>query len=230
MPKRQPHSPESSLILTVGIDAEADRYFESLGAPARTVSEAIYDSEFARDNCRRYHPPGFGGTMSWGEATCRIAELLVPIGWVQVIEGGLIRLMNPAESDAINVQQGDEWTGLRSHSPHLRYPRDGHLAEVMEVGAQMPLPTMGHLVPPPRVRVPKGTRTWILLRFRADDSEVVRYELSLPRRIDDEGDVVTWGVRLLFPSMDLSSDPRPGAGDLPGPDADGAIDVLVARK
>jgi hypothetical protein len=30
--------------------------------------------------------------------------------------------------------------------------------------------------------------------------------------------------------MDLSSDPRPGAGDLPGPDADGAIDVLVARK
>lgn len=218
------------IVLTVGLDPEADRHLEVLGAQAQLISEAISDSEFARDNCRRFHPPGFPGTTAWAEATCRIAELLVPEGWEQVNEGGLILLMNPSQSDAINVQQGDEWTGFRVRSPRLRYPREGHLAEVMEVGAQMPLPMMAHLVTAPKVRVPEGVRVWILLRFRADDSDRVQYELSLPHEIDEAGDVDGWAIRLLFPDFDLANGPKPGAGSLPGPESDEAIDIPVARK
>lgn len=192
-----------------------------LGIDPDVVRRSVLVGEHARDTCSAHDPITLAGTMAYGRATREFRDGMIPLGWKMVREHNLELTVSPDHGTAVVISSGCNQTGNPRSTPSTRNPKGAMtLAVVRENVVQLSLFASGRDNP----AVLKSRRVvYVLLVYR--DTDHVRFELSLPARIDEDGRVVGWAERILFPPEAFGEpEALPVIDDLP------PIDVEVTRK
>jgi hypothetical protein len=174
----------------------------TLGLTPEIVRDAVMAGEVHRRRCTRNHPPSYGGYGAWAETVCRLGELLKPEKWTRRDPSNFSIVVNADETVALAVSTGDDRTG-REGDPHPRtkYVKGPTVIEAIDRNViQMELFDTGR-----RKKVAELPKlTWFLLMVRARGE--VRYEVSLPNAVDDEGFVVAWRERIILDPLMFDMD------------------------
>lgn len=207
-------------------DERASRLFE-LGLEERTIEEAVIRGLSERQTCTPFHPPSYPGTTQWAETHAAIRQLLTPAGWTPCDRRNYSRIISPNERIALTVATGDLHTAeIGLYEPATRYPKGPATRDAVEANQQL------SLLPEDRSEDPNAdgdtiaTQTWILLL--ATDERDLSYELSLPAEQDDDGRVVSWAERIIFPAIEIAEIPGRDQSD-EDDDDQGDIDVPIER-
>lgn len=190
---------------------------ERIGVTQQIPRSAVERGEIARRGCTELDPPTRAGYSAWAETTRAIREGLVGKGW-QAIQGGSCPTVSPDGKVAIIVQTGDEATGMQRGTPRSKNPK-GPAVELAVANNNQRL-LWGDVLTP---KDPPPVETWVLLVSR--DRDQVRFELSLPWRVDADGRIVDWKQRILFAPINT----EPTNEVVPVEDT-GEIEIDVRKK
>jgi hypothetical protein len=206
-------------------DDRSSRLFE-LGLEERTVEEAVLRGLSARRTCTPFHPPSFPGTTQWAETHAALRQLLAPAGWSPCDRRNYSRIISPNERIAITVATGDDHTGeIGLFEPATRYPKGPATRNAVDINLQLSLLPVEPIAEADAAEEVISAQTWILL-LATDDDELT-YELSLPAGQDEEGRVISWSERIIFPSIEIAQIPLLQEDD--EDDDPGDIDVPIER-
>jgi len=191
----------------------ADRLKE-LGLSEELLRQAATSGLVAWLNCSENHPPSFPGIVAWGEMVRSIREGLLPSGWLRVNDRNLPLTVNPDTRVALTASSGDDCTGIESKSPRTRNPKGSTTKELAESNAvQLGLfsdmgTTTGDGIFELKELIAEVKKwdTWLLLAYRDRIASVVRYELSRPVNIGDDGRVDGWHERIILGEIPFDSD------------------------
>jgi hypothetical protein len=175
-------------------EADPHARLAALGLTPEIVLEAITAGEMHRRRCTRNHPPSYAGYGAWAETVCRLGELLKPMKWVRRDPSNFSIVVNAEETVALAVATGDDRTG-RPGDPHPRtkYDKGPTVIEAIERNVfQMELFDTGRR----RRKTTMPPLTWFVLMTR--DRREVRYEVSLPSAVDEDGYIVRWRERIIL--------------------------------
>ena len=152
-------------------------------------------------------------------------ELMASRGWKPTDDVNFSRILSPNGQVAVTVATGDQLTGTEGpEQPATKYPRGSQTENAIRANN-----TLSLFDDPDEIEAeptPEGRATWVLLIHTDTARKEVRYELSRPDRQDDEGHVVSWSDRILFPPLAYGPRDTPSGGtsdDGPG------FDVPVDR-
>jgi hypothetical protein len=192
-----------------------------LGVPAEVLKDAALAWLNGASKFGSLVPAQVPGIAAWGEAVGTLRELLCQRGWVSSeSRGGLATVTNPENNISIGVVRGDENTGLSGNAMSLRRRGPATVAVVEQNIEQLSLFAGKDFGVRPAVK--DGT-TWVLLLHRTESE--LRYELSLPTKIGQDGRIVDFKVRLQFDAIPLHTpvivDPM---ADAP------TVDITILRK
>jgi hypothetical protein len=191
---------------------------QQIGITEDTLRNAVMRGEIARRSCTELDPPTRGGFNAWAETMRAIREDLVPKGWRHV-QGGSCPTVSPDGKIAIIVQTGDEATGTqRGGSPRSKNPKGP--AVLLAVANNNQRLLWGDVDDP---KVPLPVETWVVLVGR--DRDQVRFELSLPSRVDADGRIVEWKQRITF--SPIQTEPQVPVAPM---EDTGEIDIDVRKK
>lgn len=217
-------------------EAAVDRLTQ-LGLIPEDFFRAVRAALTAFRNCDDDHPPYFPGINAHAQAVHSLRQGLRPRGWERQMHGGVALTVDPARGIALGVTTGDENTGDPNASPRTKNRKgSGTESVVIQNTRQLELfgPTIPQIVPPSGPDVAKLSingreyTTFYLMYRLAENSDLVKLEVSMPKAFDD-GWIVSWQERILLPDLDLKPRPvfeeggGPGGGDSP-------IVVEVSRK
>lgn len=198
---------------------------EQLGVSEAALREAIYQGHLQRSRMTLNHPRTFPGLVMWGEVVASLREQLRPLGWYRKDVGSFPVTVNEDLNLAIAVASGDEATGVPYAHPSNRSKKGRNTVDAIEANRQMGLFEQTEefvLVVEDGV---EGNQTWILMHYTDTARGEIRFELSLPADIGDDGKITSWAERILLGSIsfddDLADILLPG-----GPD----IDIEIRRK
>lgn len=199
----------------------------ALGLDEPTVEAVVVRGFVARQTCTAFDPPSYPGTVQWAQTHRALRETLTPRDWTPDDSHNYSRVVSPDHKTAVTVATGDEHTGKAGAvEPRTKYPKGSETKLAVEMNAQLTLwptasPVIADEVPRPR------QATWMLLI--ATTEREVRYELSRPKGQDEQGRVVSWSERIIFPPIQIDS--LPTRNDHHDDDDDGSagIDVPVER-
>jgi hypothetical protein len=190
------------------------------------LRDAVAMGVYARRECTLFDPPTFRGMTQWARTVRSLRELLARAGWTADDGGGFSRVIRGDGRLAIAVATGDVRTGQPGFpSPATKYKRGAMTHQAIDGNKQLNLltwPTDETFAEDVTyARVPRRETWFVLTHVRHD---AVRFELSLPADISDDGRVHSWAERILFDDIELTT-PMELADELP-PD----IDVPVERR
>jgi len=166
-----------------------------LGLTEKIISDAVQSGHAAWANCTENHPALLRGIVSWGTPMFSLREDLIPLGWERVEDHNLPLVLNPDGSLAITIATGDENTGIEEKNPSTKSTKGPHTISSI-VNNQLVL--FGEIGKPVESGQVKNRVTWILLFHRDTKKSEVRFELSLPSKINGEGYVDEWSERIIF--------------------------------
>jgi hypothetical protein len=191
---------ESSILH--GFDTNDER-LEALGITRQVIQEALRAGEAARASCTLNDPPIMPGLLAWGRTVRALGELLAPHGWTRHDDGNFSTVVDKRLGIAVAVATGDEGTGLGNMNPRTKYPKGPTTAhaikqnnEQLELFADLASETEEISGGSDRAAL-----TWILLIARVGDQ--LRYELSLPAAIAEDGRVEGWRDRIIFEPLQI---------------------------
>jgi hypothetical protein len=165
------------------------------------------------------------GVHVWGVMIESLRQLGRPHGWLRS-EGKLSATLSADGTVQIAVATGDEATGRHDAVPRTKYPRGAASIEAIEVNQLSLFPNLVAIKPRPVAK--PGCLTWMLLHRRLKDS--VRWELSLPKSVDEDGIIQSWADRIIFEPLSVESIDDALIGVLDLDDAAGQFDPIVTRK
>ncbi len=213
---------------------ERSAKLHQLGVDEETIYQATFRGYVARQSCTAFDPPSYPGTVQWAQSHRALRELLTPADWVADDSGNYSRVVSPNGAIAITVATGDGYTGQEgTHEPHTKYPkgaetkvrvnRNVHLEQLSLWEEPKPLSVVAT-----KVEVGAAQQVlWILLVSTTQDE--VRYELSRPRGQDDQGRVISWAERIIFPPLE-PNEPEQIQHDTDKDDqGDEGLDIVVER-
>lgn len=183
-------------------EADPRERLAALGLTPEIVLDAVTAGEVHRRRCTRNHPPSYAGYGAWAETVCRLGELLKPLKWVRRDPSNFSVVVDANETVALAVATGDDRTG-REGLPHPRtkYEKGPTVIEAIDRNVvQMELFDTGRRKK--AEAMPK--LTWFLLMVRTRTE--VRYEVSLPSAVDDEGFIVSWRERIILDPLTFDAD------------------------
>jgi len=145
-----------------------------------------------------------------------LREILVPKQWLADNTKNFCTAISPSGT-AVAVASGDERTGqVGNPSPRTRYPK-GPRAEKAVANNQLSLlPQLQETAPA------RPLETWYLLI--ATNGNTVRYELSFPQGIGEDGRIHSWSERIICAPLVLDGQFLPDEDN--GPD----FDIPVERR
>lgn len=161
--------------------------------------------------CTPNHPPTFPALNAWAETICALREGLPR--WNKPNESNQPLVVNEAGTIAITVAAGDENTGVPDAIPATRSGKGPRMAKAVQQNLQTafdfgdPAPVIESIQNPKR-------STWLLLVYRDLAARVLRCELSRPSRMDEDGHVDNWTVRIILKPTAFGEDiPAIDTGD-----------------
>lgn len=168
------------------------------------------------------HPATYRGSVMYGESTCRLRELGLPLGWIRESTKNFETLVAPDGRMAIVVASGDEWTGTASvaRQPTTRHGKGLVTRRVVYRNRQAALEfvnsaeqTNAEVFAPDDDGQDKYQLTWFLLHCLVDGE--LRSELSHPTKIDEAGKITAWSERLILGRIPGSPEVMPRPEDEP---------------
>lgn len=193
-----------------------------LGVTEVALREAIYQGHLQRTRLTLNHPRNFPGLVMWGEVVAALRDQLRPLDWIRQDVGSFPVTVNESLNLAIAVASGDEATGNPHASPSNRSKKGRYTVEAIEANRQMVL--FEEFMQEVKEDA-EGNQTWILMHHTDTAKGEIRFELSLPADIGNDGKITSWSERILLGSISFDDDLmdilQPG-----GPD----IDIEIRRK
>lgn len=196
-----------------------------LGVTEVALREAIYQGHLQRSRMTLNHPRTFPGLVMWGEVVAALREQLRPMGWDRRDVGSFPVTVNEDLNLAIAVASGDEATGVPYAHPTNRSKKGRNTVDAIEANRQMGLfEQVEEFLQVVKDDV-EGNQTWLLMHYTDTTRGQIRFELSLPADIGDDGKITSWAERILLGSISFDDD-LVDILQSGGPD----IDIEIRRK
>lgn len=180
-----------------------DERLSQLGLTREVFDTAAAESYNAFIGCSQNYPPTFAGTYAWAEANRSMRDSLFK--WIKKNETNQPLVINESGSMAITSVSGDEYTGLKDGFPSTRSSKGERTKQAVKAN-QFVFEFMEDPAPIVASMKVKGRTTWLFLIYRDMRLEEIRYELSLPRSITEEGQIDGWIERIIFPPKKFGPD------------------------
>ncbi len=179
---------------------EIDSRLQRLGVTESALREAIYQGHLQRSRLTLNHPRTFPGLVMWGEVVAALRDQLRSMGWDRKDVGSFPLTVNEDLNLAIAVASGDEATGIPYAHPSNRSKKGRNTVDAIEANRQMGLfENIVEFLQQAKNDV-DGKQTWILMHY-SDPRGEIRFELSLPADIGDDGKITSWSERILLGSI-----------------------------
>lgn len=179
----------------------------------------------ARRSCTAFDPPSYPGTHQWATMHRASRELLSTRGWQPDDSHNFSRVVRRDGAVAVTIATGDDYTGRAKADgvpePTTKYAKGPETGLAIVVNEQLPLWSDGTTEPALPVRPLR--QTWWLLNAIIDQE--LRYELSCPLGMNDQGFIARWSERIIFAPIPLDALPNITDDDPGSP----PIDVPVER-
>lgn len=170
-----------------------------------------------RRSCSPLLPPGFPGVTQWAYTHLALRELLIPSGWKPDNARNFCTIGN-SRGVGVTVATGNDRTGIPGRpDPATKYPKGPGAAAAIEDNQLCLLPNLMETAPT------RPLQTWYLLVATGTDG--VRFELSFPSAMADDGRIATWSERIFMPPL-LFDSALPPDDELLPPDIDIPIERL----
>lgn len=210
---------------------DTERRLSQIGVDAQTLTTAVERGYSAWASCTPNHPPSFPGLSMWAETVRSLGDLLASRGWRRVNELNLPLVLSENGRLALTVSTADEATGLPQGNPCTVSAKGPKTASAVSDNRQLQLfpdvdPGVRHALSE-EVNAPDRS-TWILLLHRDLTKREVRFELSRPIAMAEDGRVDGWAERILLDPIQID----PSAGLMPSKDNPQSpeIDLEVRRR
>ena len=175
-------------------------------------------------NCTLNDPPMFRGLVPWAKILRSLRESMIPEDWKRLEDGGQSFVVNKSGTLAITVATGDRYTGVKGETPSTK---SGKGPKTQLAIAQNALAwTLYGDIRTAEKQQADARITWILLFYRDDETSEIRCELSLPARMNDEGQVDEWKERIILAAIPFGDNGARIKVDSPTPN----IDIDVKRR
>lgn len=192
---------------------------KQLGLTEAVLRLAVEEGQSAWANCTINHPPLHRGIVAWGEPIRSLRENLIPLGWKRYDAGNQPFVMNQAGNLAITVATGDENTGREDRNPCTKSSK-GPYTESAITNNALAYTLFGDIRTAERKTIDARV-TWVLLFHRDEETLEVRCEISLPSRMNEDGQVDEWLERVILGpipfgggSVRVSNEPPPQTPDI----------------
>jgi hypothetical protein len=181
-------------------------------------------------------PPTFPGTAAWAMTTRSMREELIRAQWGQRMNEMNVPLaINSTKTIAIAVASGDAETGRVGGFPCTRSPKGRATAEAVRENYRQALQRpFEFMIPEEALESTRvtGRVTWLFLIYRDVKAMELRYELSRPTSIAEDGYVDGWAERLIFEPIPFGGDTVriKGENGSDGDNAQGPEIIVEIRK
>jgi hypothetical protein len=191
---------------------DVDERLSRLSLTRDPFDKAAKESFAAFASCTENHPPTFPGTLAWAEGNRSLRDSLRVVRWFRKNETNQPVVVNENGDTGVTVASGDKYTGIKDAFPSTasakgRQTRDGikanqyTLAFIEDTAAVVA-----------SARIP-GRSTWIFLIYRDMERGQLRYELSLPRSMAEDGHIDDWSERIIFEPVPFEPNDIPRTGE-----------------
>jgi hypothetical protein len=203
---------------------EIQSRLHALGVTEEQLREVAMKGYDAKKSTTPFHPPSSPGFYQWSEMVVGLRQIYVPLKWVPSDVGGFSTVVSPDGAVAIAVATGSDRTGRPGlPDPVTRYPRGAMTHAAIEINQQTALDLeTGVTILPDAPESKKRVTWWLLVNTRHDE---IRFELSCPNRIGDDGRIDSWSERIVFAPINV----EPTITMLPDEPDPQPIDVRVER-
>jgi hypothetical protein len=177
---------------------DVDDCLTRLGLSRETFVTAANEGLAAFSACTPNHPATFPGTSQWAETNRSMRDGLVVSKWTRMNEMNQPLVINATKTMAITAVSGDSSTGVKEEFPCTRSSKGPRTADAIRANQGRfefmddPAPVVASM------KVP-GRSTWLFLFHRDMQRNELRYELSKPTSMTDDGHVSDWSERIIFP-------------------------------
>jgi hypothetical protein len=187
---------------------DVDERLAKLGLERETFDTAAMENYGAFVSCTANHPPTAAGFYGWSEMNRSLTDSLLIAKWGDRLdEHNLPLVVNNNRTIAITASSGDQDTGRKDGFPCTSSSKGPCHADLIRMNQHV----FEFIEDPKRlaeaVREP-GRTTWIFLVHRDFKNSELRYELSRPISMSDDGHVDGWGERIIFPPKPIDPDVR----------------------
>jgi hypothetical protein len=196
---------------------DARNRLAELGLAEEILSTAIKRGQAEARSRTDNHPPMYRYLTPWGETTCALREGLLPKGWTRSDEGNLPFTVNPDGTLAIIVSTGDQNTGNKDASPCTKCTKGPRTIDAVESNERQASLFPIHLTPADIKKMQETGRriTWILMFHRDPNTQELRFELSRPINMNEEGQVAGWYERIIFGAIPFDDNVDRMSPDVP---------------
>ncbi len=191
-------------VLVVTQPTEVSNRLQELGITEEILRQVVEAGERARLTCTDNHPRTTPGFLGWAEMVKVLRDRLIPLKWTKNDGGGLPVVVHPKRKVSVAVMTGDEGTGIEAAELKSKYAKGAATAAVVEQNHTQ-LSFDDNLLGPRTMKKIVGSMlTWYLVVRRL--AHEIRFELSLPSGLSENGQVVEWKERILFAPITLEHD------------------------
>jgi hypothetical protein len=190
-----------SLLSKIHCDSsDVDQRLAELGLDRQTFDTAAEENYAAFAACTPNHPATYPGFSAWAEANRSLADNLIISRWGEKqSERNLPLVVNYAQTIAITASSGDADTGREDGFPCTSSSKGQCTADFLRVNKKQQ--KFAFMEDPAQLAAMKtsGRTTWIFLIHRDMQLGEIRYELSRPISMSEDGHVDNWAERIIFP-------------------------------
>lgn len=193
---------------------DVDQRLAYFGLTKEPFATAAAENLAAYRSCTPNHPPTAPGFYGWSEANRSLREGLTYDNWTRKNETNLPLVINESGTMAITATSGDADTGITEGFPCTRSPKGPRIADAVRTN-QRRFDFMEDRTAIVESMKVAGRDTWLFLIYRDIVRGELRYELSHPNRMGEDGYVEGWIERIVFPPVpfDTNELPRLGTDD-----------------
>lgn len=199
---------------------EVQGRLQGFGLAESVLRDAVEAGERVWRRCTENHPRTTPGYLRWSEMVKVLRDCLMPLGWAKREDGGVPTIVHPKGLIAIAVITGDQGTGNESSELRSKNPKGSTAAALVEQNAVQLEFDQSVFGLNTAITKPGTPMTWYLV-VRRIGSEL-RFELSLPQGIGNDGHIDNWQERLLFTPINLEPTP-----ELVVPHVENGDDIIV---
>jgi hypothetical protein len=203
---------------------EVPNRLKQFGLKESILRLAVEQGQAEWANCTLNHPPMFRGLVPWAYTLSSVRESMIPEGWDRLEDGGQSFIVNKSGNLAITAATGDRYTGVKAETPSTKSSK-GPKTQLAIAQNALSWTLFGDIRTAEKQKA-DARITWILLFYRDDEASEIRCELSLPARMNNEGQVDEWKERIILAAIPFGDGGARIKVDSPTPN----IDIDVKRR